>query len=80
MQSEWMKTRQTKYTLYVTVYLLVIVAVSTAFSMLWFLAKAGDESPVLNAGVTVMLPFAETVPMPANNLSIIFRREGQSTA
>src|SRR6266478_2154749 len=26
MQSEWMKTRQTKYTLYVTVYLLVIVA------------------------------------------------------
>jgi hypothetical protein len=23
---------------------------------------------------------AETVPMPANNLSIIFRREGQSTA
>jgi phosphatidate cytidylyltransferase len=33
--------------------LLVIVAVSTAFSMLWFLAKAGDESPVLNAGVTM---------------------------
>ena len=27
MQSDWMKTRQTKYTLYVTVYLLVIVAV-----------------------------------------------------
>jgi ABC-type uncharacterized transport system involved in gliding motility auxiliary subunit len=26
MQSDWMKTRQTKYTLYVTVYLLVIVA------------------------------------------------------
>ena len=33
--------------------LLVIVAVSTAFSLLWFLAKAGDESPVLNAGVTM---------------------------
>ena len=26
MQSDWIKTRQTKYTLYVTVYLLVIVA------------------------------------------------------
>ncbi len=27
MQSDWMKTRQTKYTLYVTVYLIVIIAV-----------------------------------------------------
>ena len=27
MQSDWMKTRQTKYTLYLTIYLLVIVAV-----------------------------------------------------
>ena len=27
MQSDWMKTRQTKYTLYVTVYLVVIMAV-----------------------------------------------------
>ncbi|MEO8692591.1 MAG: phosphatidate cytidylyltransferase [Acidimicrobiales bacterium] len=34
--------------------LLVIVAISTAFSLLWFLAKAGDESPVLNAGVTML--------------------------
>jgi phosphatidate cytidylyltransferase len=33
--------------------LLVVLAVSTAFSLLWFLAKAGDESPVLNAGVTI---------------------------
>src|SRR6202171_4504377 len=34
MQSEWMKTRQTKYTLYVTVYLLVIVAVLGAANWL----------------------------------------------
>jgi phosphatidate cytidylyltransferase len=34
--------------------LLVVVAISTAFSLLWFLAKAGDESPVLNAGVTML--------------------------
>jgi phosphatidate cytidylyltransferase len=34
--------------------LLVVIAISTAFSLLWFLAKAGDESPVLNAGVTVL--------------------------
>jgi phosphatidate cytidylyltransferase len=34
--------------------LLVVVAVTTAFSFLWFLAKAGDESPVLNAGVTTL--------------------------
>jgi len=27
MQSGWMKTRQTKYTLYVTIYLLVIVGI-----------------------------------------------------
>jgi phosphatidate cytidylyltransferase len=34
--------------------LLVIVAITTAFSFLWFLVKAGDESPVLNAGVTTL--------------------------
>jgi phosphatidate cytidylyltransferase len=34
--------------------LLVVVAITTAFSFLWFLAKAGDESPVLNAGVTTL--------------------------
>src|SRR5258705_9159463 len=34
MQAEWMKTRQTKYTLYVTVYLLVIVAVLGAANWL----------------------------------------------
>ena len=34
MQSDWMKTRQTKYTLYVTVYLLVIVAVLGAANWL----------------------------------------------
>jgi len=34
MQSEWMKTRQTKYTLYVTTYLLVIVAVLFAANWL----------------------------------------------
>src|SRR5229473_2076833 len=34
MQSEWMKTRQTKYTLYVTVYLLVIIAVLGAANWL----------------------------------------------
>ena len=34
--------------------LLVIVAITTVFSFLWFLTKAGDESPVLNAGVTIM--------------------------
>lgn len=34
--------------------LLVVVAITTVFSFLWFLSKAGDESPVLNAGVTVM--------------------------
>ncbi|MEO5842334.1 MAG: phosphatidate cytidylyltransferase [Acidimicrobiales bacterium] len=34
--------------------LLVVIAISTAFSLLWFLSKAGDESPVLNAGVTML--------------------------
>src|SRR5438067_13869822 len=34
MQSEWMKTRQTKYTLYVTVYLIVIVAILGAANWL----------------------------------------------
>jgi ABC-type uncharacterized transport system involved in gliding motility auxiliary subunit len=34
MQSDWMKTRQTKYTLYVTIYLLVIVAVLGATNWL----------------------------------------------
>jgi ABC-type uncharacterized transport system involved in gliding motility auxiliary subunit len=34
MQSEWMKTRQTKYTLYVTIYLLVIVAILGAANWL----------------------------------------------
>ena len=34
MQSEWMKTRQTKYTLYVTVYLLVILAILGAANWL----------------------------------------------
>jgi phosphatidate cytidylyltransferase len=34
--------------------LLVVVAITTAFSFLWFLVKAGDESPVLNAGVTTL--------------------------
>src|ERR1700704_1473914 len=34
MQSDWMKTRQTKYTLYVTVYLLVIIAVLGAANWL----------------------------------------------
>ena len=34
MQAEWMKTRQTKYTLYATVYLLVIVAVLGAANWL----------------------------------------------
>jgi len=34
--------------------LLVVIALSTAFSLLWFLSKAGDESPVLNAGVTML--------------------------
>jgi ABC-type uncharacterized transport system involved in gliding motility auxiliary subunit len=34
MQSEWMKTRQTKYTLYVTTYLLVIMAVLFAANWL----------------------------------------------
>src|SRR5262249_157822 len=34
MQSEWMKTRQTKYTLYVTVYLVVIVAILGAANWL----------------------------------------------
>jgi ABC-type uncharacterized transport system involved in gliding motility auxiliary subunit len=34
MQSEWMKTRQTKYTLYVTVYLLVIIAILGAANWL----------------------------------------------
>ena len=34
--------------------LLVIVAITTVFSFLWFLTKAGDESPVLNAGVTTL--------------------------
>ena len=34
--------------------LLVVIAVSTVFSLLWFLSKAGDESPVLNAGVTML--------------------------
>src|SRR6266852_6003385 len=34
MQAEWMKTRQTKYTLYVTVYLLIILAVLGAANWL----------------------------------------------
>src|SRR5712691_7673952 len=34
MQSDWMKTRQTKYTLYVTVYLLIILAVLGAANWL----------------------------------------------
>ena len=34
MQSDWIKTRQTKYTAYVTVYLLVIVAVLGAANWL----------------------------------------------
>src|SRR5579859_1429771 len=34
MQSEWMKTRQTKYTLYVTIYLLVILAILGAANWL----------------------------------------------
>jgi len=34
MQSEWMKTRQTKYTLYVTVYLLVVLAALAAANWL----------------------------------------------
>src|SRR5712691_5852522 len=34
MQSDWMKTRQTKYTLYVTVYLLVMIAVLGAANWL----------------------------------------------
>jgi ABC-type uncharacterized transport system involved in gliding motility auxiliary subunit len=34
MQSDWMKTRQTKYTLYVTIYLLVILAVLGAANWL----------------------------------------------
>ncbi len=34
MQSEWMKTRQTRYTLYVTVYLLVILAILGAANWL----------------------------------------------
>jgi ABC-type uncharacterized transport system involved in gliding motility auxiliary subunit len=34
MQSDWMKTRQTKYTLYVTVYLIVIIAVLGAANWL----------------------------------------------
>ena len=33
--------------------LLVIIALVSMFSLLWFLSKAGDESPVLNAGVSV---------------------------
>src|SRR5215469_4898037 len=34
MQTAWMKTRQTKYTLYITVYLIVIVAVLAAANWL----------------------------------------------
>ena len=34
MQSDWIKARQTKYTLYVTVYLLVIVAILGATNWL----------------------------------------------
>src|SRR5437763_7337173 len=34
MQSGWMKTRQTKYTLYVTIYLIVIVAILGAANWL----------------------------------------------
>ena len=34
MHTNWMKTRQTKYTLYVTVYLLVIVAILGAANWL----------------------------------------------
>jgi phosphatidate cytidylyltransferase len=32
---------------------LVVLMLATVFSLLWFLARAGEESPVLNAGVTV---------------------------
>src|SRR6266704_1037638 len=41
MRSEWMKTRQTKYTLYVTVYLLVIIAILGAVN---FLANRHNKS------------------------------------
>src|SRR5882762_8847082 len=41
MQSDWMKTRQTKYTLYITVYLLVIVAILGAIN---FLANRHNKS------------------------------------
>src|SRR5690242_17892637 len=34
MQSEWMKTRQTRYTLYLTIYLLVILAILGAANWL----------------------------------------------
>src|SRR5215471_20452997 len=34
MQSDWMKARQTKYTLYVTVYLIVILAILGAANWL----------------------------------------------
>ncbi len=34
MQSNWIKTRQTKYSLYITVYLLVIIAVLAAANWL----------------------------------------------
>jgi ABC-type uncharacterized transport system involved in gliding motility auxiliary subunit len=41
MQSDWIKTRQTKYTLYVTVYLLVIIAILGAVN---FLANRHNKS------------------------------------
>ena len=41
MQSEWMKTRQTKYTLYVTVYLIVIVAILGVLLNVWL--RRGDR-------------------------------------
>src|SRR5215471_7505194 len=41
MQSDWMKTRQTKYTAYVTVYLLVIIAILGAAN---FLANRHNKS------------------------------------
>src|ERR1051325_7217777 len=41
MQADWIKTRQTKYTLYVTVYLLVVVAILAAAN---FLANRHNKS------------------------------------
>ena len=43
MQADWIKTRQTKYTLYVTVYLGLIVAYVGVIKHL--AEKAGAEAP-----------------------------------